>query len=80
MDQRVKSVLKFVRNEVSLHINGANLKSNVTLPQRPAGSSFIQINLSPTYRLQPSLRVLTRVSAKFACHRDRLYMSVMCPG
>jgi len=47
MDQRVQSVLKFVRTEVSLHVNGANLKSTVTLPHRPTGNSFIQIILSP---------------------------------
>jgi hypothetical protein len=61
MDQRVQSVLKFVRNEVPLHINGANLKSNVTLPHKPTGRSFIQITLSPAYRLQLSLRVLSRI-------------------
>ena len=58
MDQPVQSVLKFIRIEVYLHINGANF--NVTLPQRPTGSSFIHITLCPAYRLQLSLRVLSR--------------------
>jgi len=47
MDQRVKSVLKLVRTEVSLHFNGANLISTVTLPHRPTGSSFIQDHFVP---------------------------------
>jgi len=61
MDQRVQSVLKFVRTEVSLHINGANLKSTVTMPHRPTGSSFIHIILSPACRLQLPLPVLSLI-------------------
>jgi len=54
-------VLKFVRTEVSSHLNGSNLKSNVTLPHRPIGRSFIQITLSPAYRLQLSMPVLSPI-------------------
>ena len=61
MGQRVKSVLKFVRSEVSLHINGTNLISKVTLPNSPVGSPFIQITLSPAHVLLPSLHALLMI-------------------
>jgi hypothetical protein len=67
-------VLKFVRTEVSLHINGANLKCDVTLPHRPTGRSFAPC----THAATASARAVADLS--HPCHRDRPYMSVTCRG
>jgi hypothetical protein len=69
MDQRLQSVLKFVRNEVSLHINGANSKCEVTLPYRPTGRS-----LSPAQAATGSARAVADLSHLSLSPRPSVYV------